>query len=72
MFVCRAQWLITPDMGLLSRGNRKVHPMMQLISQLWQALVRKEWLVFITVIPVTQYTALVIGAFFVARPQNCL
>jgi hypothetical protein len=46
--------------------------MMQLISQLWQALVRKEWLAFITVIPATQYKALVIGAFFVARPQNCL
>jgi len=39
---------------------------------LWQALVRKEWLVFIAVISAAQYRALVVGAFFVARPQNCL
>jgi hypothetical protein len=39
---------------------------------LWQALVRKEWMVFIAVISATQYRALVVGAFFVARPQNCL
>jgi hypothetical protein len=39
---CRAHWLITSDMGLLSRGNRIVHPMLRLISQLWQALVAEK------------------------------
>jgi hypothetical protein len=68
--VCRAQWLIMPDTGLLSRGSRKVHPMMQLISHLWQALVRREWLVFIAVIFATQYRALVAGAFFLLGPRT--
>jgi hypothetical protein len=58
--------------GLLSRGNRKVHPMKWLMSQLWQGLVRKEWIVVITVISAKKYRALLVVAFFVARPQNCL